>query len=119
LAEERAMKKYWYACYCCNIHWDDIAKPNNKLCDDCIEEGSVQCYHQKFLTRLSLNGCMHRPRNSYKTGPIYCTYHSRSHAFKLVLMELMVIAQGISSPLNSSPEIIGRRLNKLTCYEKS
>jgi hypothetical protein len=43
-----AMKNCRCACYCCNINRDDIAKPNNKLYDDCIEEDSIQCYHQEI-----------------------------------------------------------------------
>jgi hypothetical protein len=46
-----AMKNHRCACYCCNIHRDDIAKPNNMLCDDCISEGGDQCYHQKILDK--------------------------------------------------------------------
>jgi len=42
------MKNCQYACYCCNIHWDDIATPNNTLFDDCVREVSKQCYHQEI-----------------------------------------------------------------------
>ena len=41
-----AMKNSRYACYCCTIHRDDLAKPNQQLCEDCLAEGNSMCYHQ-------------------------------------------------------------------------
>ncbi len=49
-----AMKNCHYACYCCNIHRDDLAKPNNQLCDDCVREGSNISYHQEILDEALL-----------------------------------------------------------------
>jgi hypothetical protein len=43
-----AMKNARYACYCCNIHRDDLVKPNEVLCVDCVADGSSECYHQEI-----------------------------------------------------------------------
>jgi hypothetical protein len=43
-----AMKNKKYGCYCCNVHKDDLAKPNGEPCDDCIQQGVAQpCYHHQ------------------------------------------------------------------------
>jgi len=43
-----AMKNKKYGCYCCNIHKDDLAKPNSTPCPDCIRLGIEEaCYHQE------------------------------------------------------------------------
>ncbi len=35
-------------CYCCNIHKNDLAEPNQLPCADCVWQGSSThpCYHQ-------------------------------------------------------------------------
>jgi hypothetical protein len=44
-----AMKNKRYACYCCNIHRDDLAKPNPIRCIDCEAQGIEEpCYHQEM-----------------------------------------------------------------------
>jgi hypothetical protein len=40
------MKNRIYACYCCNVHRDDLAKPNVLPCADCRRLGLQRpCYH--------------------------------------------------------------------------
>jgi hypothetical protein len=42
-----AMKSKNFACYCCNIHKNDLVKANAVPCDDCIAGNSLHpCYHQ-------------------------------------------------------------------------
>jgi hypothetical protein len=42
-----AMKNKIYACYCCDIHRDDLCKPNAEPCSDCIRLGRTEpCYHR-------------------------------------------------------------------------
>jgi len=42
-----AMKAKTYACYCCTIHRDDLCKPNNTPCDDCVLlHNTGPCYHK-------------------------------------------------------------------------
>jgi hypothetical protein len=41
------MKLAKYACYCCGIHADALAKPNLTRCDDCVRLGRRVCYHQQ------------------------------------------------------------------------
>jgi hypothetical protein len=42
-----AMKSKTYGCYCCNIHKDDLARPNASPCTDCVRLGLTQpCYHK-------------------------------------------------------------------------
>ncbi len=43
------MKLSTYACYCCGIHKDDLAKPNQDLCADCIRLGHHVCYHHNVM----------------------------------------------------------------------
>jgi len=43
-----AMKNCRYACYCCSVHRDNIAKPNDTLCEFCIAQGSNECYHHEI-----------------------------------------------------------------------
>jgi len=44
-----AMKNKRFACYCCNIHKDDLAKPNQVRCQDCESQGfDAPCYHQEM-----------------------------------------------------------------------
>lgn len=40
------MKNKKYACYCCNIHKENILTPNVLPCTDCIRLGVRTCYHQ-------------------------------------------------------------------------
>ena len=41
------MKNKKYACYCCNIHKDNLLTPNVLPCEHCILLGSTYpCYHQ-------------------------------------------------------------------------
>jgi hypothetical protein len=43
-----AMKNKNYACYCCSIHKDSLAKPNPARCQDCIAlQMEEPCYHQQ------------------------------------------------------------------------
>jgi hypothetical protein len=40
------MKNKKYGCYCCNIHRDNLAKPNALRCDNCMLLGiNHPCYH--------------------------------------------------------------------------
>ncbi len=39
------MKNSLYACYCCGMHRDNMAMPNNTLCADCIRLNKRVCYH--------------------------------------------------------------------------
>ncbi len=54
-----AMKHIKYACYCCNIHRDNILTPNILRCEDCVRLGvTTPCYHQaisdeQLMIRLS------------------------------------------------------------------
>jgi hypothetical protein len=42
-----AIKAKIYACYCCTIHRDDLCKPNNTPCDDCVRlHNTGLCYHK-------------------------------------------------------------------------
>jgi len=42
-----AMKAKKYACYCCTIHRDELTKPNENPCNDCICLQNTQpCYHK-------------------------------------------------------------------------
>jgi len=42
-----AMKNKIHACYCCDIHRDDLCKPNPAPCSDCTRLGRTQpCYHR-------------------------------------------------------------------------
>jgi hypothetical protein len=42
------MKNKKYGCYCCNIHKDDLAKPNSTPCPECMRLGIDEaCYHQE------------------------------------------------------------------------
>ena len=41
------MKHKKYACYCCNIHRDNLLTPNILRCEDCVRLGvTTPCYHQ-------------------------------------------------------------------------
>ncbi len=45
-----AMKNKIYGCYCCNIHRDDLVRPNLLPCHDCMvlePENGPPCYHQE------------------------------------------------------------------------
>jgi hypothetical protein len=44
-----AMKLSAYACYCCGIHKNDLAKPNDTMCQDCIRLGRRICYHHGVM----------------------------------------------------------------------
>ena len=40
------MKVKKYACYCCNVHRDDLCKPLDSPCEDCVRLGRTDpCYH--------------------------------------------------------------------------
>jgi hypothetical protein len=40
------MKVKIFACYCCNCHRDDLAKPMDTSCDDCTHLGYTHaCFH--------------------------------------------------------------------------
>jgi hypothetical protein len=53
------MKVKKYACYCCSIHRDDLCKPQDPPCEDCIRLGSSEaCYH----TTMSDESLMERLR---------------------------------------------------------
>jgi len=42
-----AMKANTYACFCCSIHWDDLTKPSETPCDDCMHLNRTQpCYQR-------------------------------------------------------------------------
>jgi hypothetical protein len=36
-----AMKLSTYACYCCGVHKNDLARPNRGLCRDCLHLGKI------------------------------------------------------------------------------
>ncbi len=41
-----AIKSKTFACYCCNIHKDDLAKPNTSPCVDCVRLCKTSpCFH--------------------------------------------------------------------------
>ncbi len=44
-----AMKLSSYACYCCGVHKNDLAKSNQELCTDCIRLGHIVCYHHPVM----------------------------------------------------------------------
>jgi len=47
-----AMKSKNFACYCCNIHKNDLIKPNAVLCEECIAgKSTLPCYHQPILDK--------------------------------------------------------------------
>jgi hypothetical protein len=54
------MKVKKYACYCCNVHRDDLARPLPTPCVDCICLGHTQpCFHtvmsdENLIQRLRL-----------------------------------------------------------------
>lgn len=57
-----AMKNKNYACYCCSIHKDNLAKPNPTRCQDCIDLGMEEpCYHQQ----VSDEALMQRLQDDY------------------------------------------------------
>lgn len=43
------MKVKTYACYCCPVHRDNLARPLENPCEDCVRLGKTQpCYHTKI-----------------------------------------------------------------------
>jgi len=42
LVKGGAMKVKKFACYCCNIHRDDLVRPLDVPCDDCVRLGRTQ-----------------------------------------------------------------------------
>jgi len=53
------MKVKNFACYCCNCHCDDLAKPMDEPCDFCISHGSpYPCFH----TTVSDEGIIEKMR---------------------------------------------------------
>jgi hypothetical protein len=52
-----------YACYCCGIHADALAKPNITRCDDCVRLRRRGCYHQQ-VTNEELLLSMEDDRNN-------------------------------------------------------
>jgi hypothetical protein len=55
------MKNRLYACHMCNIHRDDLNKPNELPCEDCIRLGRAEqpCYHhtvsdEQLIQRLKV-----------------------------------------------------------------
>ncbi len=54
------MKVKKYACYCCNVHRDDLARPLPTPCADCVRLGrTLPCYHtamsdENLIQRLRL-----------------------------------------------------------------
>jgi len=58
-----AMKNKNFACYCCNIRKDELAKPNNPKCQDCTARRSPHpCYHHP----VSDEELMDRLKNEYE-----------------------------------------------------
>jgi hypothetical protein len=43
------MKLSNFACYCCGVHKNDLAKPNKALCADCLQLGRAVCYHHNVM----------------------------------------------------------------------
>jgi hypothetical protein len=52
-----AMKNMLYACCCCNIHRDDLVRPNLLPCADCqaLNRWHLPCYHQEVTDQQLLD----------------------------------------------------------------
>ncbi len=71
-----AMKLAKYACYCCGIHTDDLAKPNRTRCDDCVRLGRRVCYHQQVTNEELLLRMQDDQKNMAEEYP-----HLQSYPF--------------------------------------
>ena len=65
-----AMKCKNYACYCCSIHRDDLAKQQATPCTDCVRLGRTQpCYHQQVTDENLIERLKHEREEHLSTWP--------------------------------------------------
>jgi hypothetical protein len=54
LGAGRAMKAKTYACYCCNVHRNNLAKPLDIPCEDCVRLGHTQPFYNTYISDKAL-----------------------------------------------------------------
>jgi hypothetical protein len=84
------MKRKIYRCYCCNIHKDDLARPNVLPCENCRWLGNGRpCFH----TQISDEALLHRLKEEYSVlqeeYPYLTNYLYRQSKIKFSTAQLM------------------------------
>jgi hypothetical protein len=78
-----AMKLSTYACYCCEVHKNDLAKANKELCGDCSQSGCNTCYHHPILEEGLLHNLCMELEDLTKEWPHLVQYPFNSSKIKL------------------------------------
>ena len=78
------MKNKIYACYCCNIHRDDLAKPNVLPCADCCRLGQQNpCFHKEVSDETVLERLKVECRELFSTHAYLRDYPFKQSKVKI------------------------------------